>query len=70
MKGNEAHINNNKEGGTAASSASYLLFDRSQEVVGGGAAAAAEAVTARALSDRHGPSSPLCVPLLHLWAGC
>lgn len=61
---------------TAASSASYLLFDRSQEVVGGGggggdatAGVRQESMTARPLSDRHGPF-PLCVPLhlhpLHL----
>ncbi len=57
---------------TAASSASYLLFDRSQEVVGRGGGCGAgvvgvhgEAMTARPLSDRHGPF-PLCIPLLHL----
>lgn len=56
----------NKKGVTAASPASYLLFDRSQEVGGGGVAGIrGEAVTARPLSNRHGPF-PLCVPLLHL----
>jgi len=46
-----------------AAAASYLLFDRRQQVGGGGDGL--EAVSARPLSDHHGPF-PLGVPLLHL----